>query len=324
MDTSAGSMTSEDTSAHESYGSNCVRDLAWAIFSPPMVPHIDTDRGTAHAPQFELTPVRAQWLADLDANPAPLLNFLAQRRCRFLGIYFESLWRFFLSQDNEVTLLASNRQVIEEGRTIGEFDVFYRCHRRNAVVHLELAVKFYLGLPIIADTDLQQSSFWLGPNCVDRLDLKINHLRAHQLPLISHASAQDWLHQEQLQPDIQETAFHGYLYYPWQTTAPAPNVADAQHLRSFWLRDNQLEKLQEHSKKYRIVPRLQWLCAHHVDDGEWQTFDVFTDNVGSELNGALMQPVLCEAADTDSALAVRRFFVVPQDWPALHWPRKKF
>jgi len=311
------------------YASNCVRDLAWAIFSPPMVQQIDTDRGTARAPQFELTPARKLWLAALDVNPAPLLDFLAQRQSHFLGIYFESLWRFFLSHDAEVTLLASNRQVIDEGRTVGEFDIFYRCHRRNVTVHLELAVKFYLGLPIYADTDLQRSSSWLGPNCVDRLDLKIDHLRAHQLPLINHRSARDWLQQEQLLPNIQEVAFHGYLYYPWQMAAPAPSAANARHLRSFWLRDNQLEKLQRgnaavQSKKYRIVPRLQWLCAHHVNDGEWKNLEIFTQNIRTELSAALMQPVLCEETDIGSTLALRRFFVAPQDWPALHWPRKKF
>jgi len=324
VDTSAGRITSEYTPAEASFTNNYVRDLAWAIFSPPMVQQIDTDRGPARAPQFELTTTRRQWLANLDADPTSLLNFLAQRQSRFLGIHFESLWRFFLSYDGETTLLASNRQVIEEGRTVGEFDVFYRCHRRNVTVHLELAVKFYLGMPIHSDADLQHAGFWLGPNCVDRLDIKIEHLRAHQLPLIVHASARDWLQQEQLLPDLQEIAFHGYLYSPWEIDAPAPNAADTQHLRSFWLRDDQLRKLPHgNSKKYRVVPRLQWLCAHQVDDREWQDFEIFSESVHNELDAALMQPVLCEETDIDSTLALRRFFVAPQDWPALHWPRKK-
>jgi len=326
--------TSPDhTLLEQGYASNCVRDLAWAIFSPPMVQQINTKPGTAHAPVFTLTPARHRWLAALDVDPAPLLDFLAVRKSRFLGVYFEALWRFFLAHDDEVTLLASNRQVIDEGRTVGEFDIFYRCHRRNVTVHLELAVKFYLGLPIYTDTDLQRSSSWLGPNCVDRLDLKIGHLRTHQLPLINHASAHDWLQQEQLLPNIQEVALHGYLYYPQAVIGSAPEVTPAeasqQHLRSFWMRDDQLEEFlhanaTRHSKKYRIVPRLQWLCAHHVDDGEWQNFEIFAQNIHKELGSALMQPVLCEETDIGSTLALRRFFVAPQDWPALHWPRKKF
>jgi hypothetical protein len=311
------------------YASDCVRDLAWAIFSPPMVPLVETSRGIASAPEFALTPARRRWLCRLDADPAPLQAFLAVRHSRFLGVYFEALWRFFLSHDDEVTLLASNRQVIDDGRTVGEFDVFYRCHRRNAIVHLELAVKFYLGLPIRTASDLLDPAYWLGPNCVDRLDLKINHLREHQLPLIGHASAREWLQQEQLHPDIQETAFHGYLYYPWHVDAPAPHAASTQHLRSFWLRDDQLEKLRtpdfaETARKYRIVPRLQWLCPHHISDEGWLDFNTFAENVRAELAIALIQPVLCEEADAGSARALRRFFVAPQDWPALHWPRKKF
>lgn len=315
----------DNTPVEYGYSNNCVRDLAWAIFSPPMVLHIHTALGTAGAPEFELTPARRRWLAALDADPAPLLAFLARRHSRFLGVYFEALWRFFLTHDDEVTLLACNRQVIEDGRTVGEFDIFYRCHRRNATVHLELAVKFYLGMPIHTDDDLRQPSFWLGPNCIDRLDLKISHLGTHQLPLIGHARAQDWLQQEQLQPDIQEAAFHGYLYYPWQLETPTPIAANARRLHSFWLRDDQLEKLRGSDlKKYRIVPRLQWLCAHHAPNNEWQSFGDFRQKVKEELNGVLVQPVLCEETDVEAMAAPRRFFIAPQDWPALHWPRKKF
>jgi hypothetical protein len=46
--------------------------------------------------------------------------------------------------------------------------------------------------------------------------------------------------------------------------------------------------------------------------------------VKEELNVALIQPVLCEETSQESQIALRRFFVAPQDWPALHWPRKKF
>lgn len=329
MDTGCNHILSRHTPIEHGYINGCVRDIAWAIFSPPMVPWIDTGNRRACAPQFDLTPARRQWLNSLDADPAPLLDFLALRPSRFLGVYFESLWRFFLSHDDEVTLLASNRQVIEQGRTVGEFDVFYRCHRRNATVHLELAVKFYLGLPIHNDNDLRHASHWLGPNCVDRLDIKIDHLRTHQLALISHDSARELLLQEQLQPDIQEIAFHGYLYYPWQVAAPAPVTASIEHLNSFWLRDDQLEALRlentgDQQRKYRIVPRLQWLCAHHVADNEWKPFEVFVESIREELATPLVQPVLCEETEANSRLAQRRFFVAPQDWPALHWPRKKF
>lgn len=313
------------------YNNNCVRDLAWAIFSPPMVAQIDTAWGSVHAPAFALTRDRQHWLAALDADPSPLQSFLATSQSHFLGVYFEALWRFFLLQDNEVTLLASNRQVIDDGRTAGEFDMFYRCHHRNATVHLELAVKFYLGLPVHADTDLHQAQFWLGPNCVDRLDLKIGHLRDHQLPLINHPGAQDWLQKEKLLPAIQEVALHGYLFYPSSADGcmpdNAPDNASHQHLRSHWLRVDQLSNLQSadaKQKHYRIVPRLQWLCSHYVADGQWQTYAHFAEKVHRELDSALMQPVLCEETAAGSALAQRRFFVAPPDWPALHWPRKKF
>lgn len=315
------------------YRNNCVRDLAWAIFSPPLVLQIETVNGLAKAPAFALTAARRLWLEALDAQPAPLLNFLASCQNRFLGVYFEALWRFFLLHDPNVTLLKCNQQIIDAGRTVGEFDMFYHCHRRNVTVHLELAVKFYLGLPVHADSDLQQPSFWLGPNCADRLDLKINHLRTHQLPLIGHSLARNWLAQEQLQPEIQEVALQGYLYYPWHIdatqAASAPHCAHQQHMRSYWLRDERLELLRQGSngkanRLFRIVRKMHWLCSHLDDVATWQDFETFAQQINHEFSAPLMQPVLCEESDADGKVAVRRFFVAPQDWPALHWPKKKF
>jgi hypothetical protein len=305
------------------YRNDCVRDLAWAVFSPPLVTYVDAATGRARAPAFALTPARRRRLAMLDADPAPLLAFLAQRQGRFLGVYFEALWRFFLSHDEEVTLLASNRQVIDAGRTVGEFDMFYHCHRRNAVVHLELAVKFYLGLPVMQDADLQHAGYWLGPNCIDRLDLKINHLRNHQLPLIAHERAVPWLQRQQLLPALQEVAMHGYLYFPWGGPAITPRPANPQHLRSYWLRDDELERLRADgaAAKYRVVPRLQWLCTHAARAHEWLSFDALRRQIAEEFRLPLMQPVLCETCGGDNL--PRRVFIVPQDWPAMHWPRHK-
>lgn len=312
---------------------DCVRDLAWAVFSPPMVTAIATARGTARAPDFAPTGARLQWLRALDADPTPLLEHLQSVQSRFLGIYFEALWRYFLLHDNDVTLLRYNRQLIDNGRTLGEFDILYHCHRRDLTVHLELAVKFYLGMPVADKTDLHHAQFWLGPNCADRLDLKLAHLRTHQLALLDHHIARHWLDAEQLKPTEQEIALHGYLYYPWPDVtvreAYAPRDASPTHLSSFWLRAAALARLHHETANechYRIVPKMQWLCTHDNNDNDhaWHDFATVSQMIAQEFVAPLRQPVLCEEARLDNRHVTRRFFVAPDDWPALHWPRRKF
>ena len=68
--------------------------------------------------RFELDAQRRRWLVQLDEQPEPLLAHLAARRSRRLGLYFESLWHFFLQQDPATDLLATNLAVRTADRTL--------------------------------------------------------------------------------------------------------------------------------------------------------------------------------------------------------------
>ena len=157
------------------YQTREVRDLAWACFAPPLLVTRELGVHAAGAGNcaFPLSGGRQLWLEKLDRDATPLLEHLSSIRSQRLGLYFESLWHFFLAQDEEVDLVARNLPVNRDGRTIGEFDCLYFCRRRNCHVHLELAVKFYLGWPTQTEPgDTSLASEWLGPNARDRLDIK--------------------------------------------------------------------------------------------------------------------------------------------------------
>ena len=77
-------------------------------------------------------------------------------------------------------LTARNLPIMRDRRTLGELDFVYYCQHRQRHVHLETAVKFYLGVPAahkLQWTAQQQPALswsqWLGPGCKDRLDLKL-------------------------------------------------------------------------------------------------------------------------------------------------------
>ncbi|CAM5307721.1 hypothetical protein SSTU70S_03703 [Stutzerimonas stutzeri] len=113
-----------------------------------------------------------------DRDPSALHGWLASRSIRRLGLYYERLWQFVLCQVPDVELLAANLPIRQAGHTLGELDLLLRA--AEGVHHLELAVKFYLGLD---QTEGHRHDHWFGPGSLDRLDLKLAHLRKHRLPL---------------------------------------------------------------------------------------------------------------------------------------------
>src|SRR6187431_2232521 len=85
-----------------------VRDLAWCCFSAPIM-HELPESGATMLPfnNEQLWP----WLCALDQQPDALLTHVAQVKSTRLGIYYETLWRFYFSQQSEWELLQHNLQV---------------------------------------------------------------------------------------------------------------------------------------------------------------------------------------------------------------------
>ncbi|MCV6614988.1 MAG: DUF1853 family protein [Cellvibrionaceae bacterium] len=168
--------------------------------------------------------------------PEPQANSSGQRR---LGLYAEDLLAGALTAPNSpYQMLARNLQVAvgPARRTLGEFDFIVRERASGLTAQLELACKYYLGLPA-ADCPSQRSQ-WLGPNCNDRLDKKIDRLLSHQLTLGQRPEARALL-QQQLglapeQPLASYYLLRGRLYYPAFDTMAAPAQAAPGHLRGLW------------------------------------------------------------------------------------------
>ena len=282
-----------------------VRDLAWACFSPPLL-HSQLLGSSAPADncQFPLTPERRLWLKRLDENPAPLLQALAACNSSRLGIYFESLWQFFLASDPHVELLAHNLPVREGGKTLGEFDIIYFCHRRQRHVHLELALKFYLCGPGL---DGSEWHHWLGPNSKDRLDLKLAHMLEHQIQLSQLPAATPVLAELGVKQPLRELEIKGRLYHYHQTSAALPPAYNSQLPMHQWAYARDAETLLQPSRHLALA-REQWLAP--LAHGRLDT------------SGPQTQPLPNKAqqfAVTDCAQMERhRLFLVANDWPQTH------
>ena len=185
-----------------------VRDLAWTIGSPSLLPALAKAPSPAWY-QTLLAGYRPR-LYQFDRAPEPLYRHC--RDCRRLGLYFEHLWLFFLLDDPRFQLLGHNRQQVVDGRTLGAFDFLLWNGPARQVEHWELAVKFYL---VTDPADPVGSAAGLNPS--DRLRRKLDYMYRHQLRLSLHPQVRPRLEAEGLMPAQTRLLLKGRLFYPMET-----------------------------------------------------------------------------------------------------------
>lgn len=289
-----------------------VRDLAWTIVSPPMLDEpAPNQRHPLRATAWAARPhMLLDWLLSLDAHPAVLCAWLAQRPVRRLGLYYERLWQFALMHAPGVELLAANLPVRLAGRTLGEFDLLLRDD--EGLHHLELAVKFYLARTAAGSAETRH---WLGPGSHDRLDLKLAQMRGPQLGLSSTAPARALLAEHGMGLPAPALWLGGYLFQPWPQGCPAPSMAATDHLGGHWLRQHDWPALRSSTADacWRQLPRLAWLAPACLDDPQLEDYDE-----ERSLDSTPLRPVLLarlERAADGRWQEVERVFVVPDAWP---------
>lgn len=295
-----------------------VRDLAWVIGSPGLIEAAHpaylgrvVDDSWCSA-QLQAS---AAWLAKLDLAPLPLHNFIAARPTRRLGHYFEALISYWLLHMPDTELIASNLQVQDAQRTLGEYDFLFR-DASAAVCHWEAAVKFYLQVEPLAE----QRAF-IGPGTRDRLDLKLERVFQHQLLLgNTHAG------QQALPPglllDKAQAFIKGYLFYHAATCKPAPaSGVSAAHLSGWWVRHAR-EKIPQDSTEsgWLILPRMRWLAPARLADDinvmNYATLAIHLEQHFSTSTEALLVIELLRAT-TGEWHEKSRGFVVCSTWPVL-------
>ncbi|MBD1587423.1 DUF1853 family protein [Pseudomonas typographi] len=293
---------------------DAVRDLAWALTSPPLLAHSAwPQRHPLHASEWAQAPQRlAAWLHTLDAEPSALLAFLAQRSVRRLGLYYERLWQFAVAAAPGVELLAANLPVRDGARTLGEFDMLLR----DAVGthHVELAVKFYLGPP---NGHGRSTSEWLGPGCHDRLDRKLAHLGEQQLRLAQQPAATTVLAAIGACQPVASLWLGGYLFYPWPRGGLAALGAHPAHLRGTWLHRRHWRAFADSVPHARFspLPRARWLApAASLQGLDGEQLEHWLQGQEPLMQAQMVVRVNAEGDEQ------ARLFVVPDPWPAL--PRK--
>lgn len=217
------------------FSNRLVRDLAWVISSPPLVAG---DHNNTHwwghndcLIEFEAC---LPTLLTLDKDPSPLIKHFEQLKSGRLGLRFEHLITYWLMISPNYELLTQNLQIIEPiadphkkgSHTYGELDFIIRNTRTNKTIHLEVAVKFYLG-----SAPYEDPFCWFGTNTSDQLGKKVEHLKQHQTQLSDKFSP--YLQERGYSIDEKQCFLKGRLFYPIGNDTPPIGVTK-NHLRGRW------------------------------------------------------------------------------------------
>jgi hypothetical protein len=214
----------------EHFTDDAVRALAWCIGAPSLMGHV---------PGMEFPPRRFfmgaleeawDWLSELDRDPVALHKHLAAARTWKVGIYCEALLTWWLTWNPQYDLLARNLQVRDEHRTLGAFDFVVRDETGQAQ-HWEVAVKFYLQREHSAEWPA-----WVGPNQRDRLDIKLERMGEHQLPLSARPEAVNVLASLDIaEPPRQVAIVKGMFFEPWNELGLRPHGCEPETPLGQWV-----------------------------------------------------------------------------------------
>lgn len=268
-------------------GSRAIADLVWAINSPGLIESAETE---AHSlPKIDPSYVDRQ----------RLLRFLESNPCNRVGRYFEHLIRFYFQDVLGYEIVAYQRPIVVDRRTVGEIDFLYR-DSAGLLTHLEVAVKFYLYLA----GGMHNGSHFVGPNASDTFERKTQKLFKHQLPL-SRA--------HHLDVDQCAAMMKGRIYLHAESTAPAvvPRWMADSHLRGTWLQASEFDKLRCHaSASWQVLEKPFWLTAD--PNAKSLTIDQFKSVVQNHFANSAY-PIHCAALESGHEL--ERVFIVSDEWP---------
>nr|WP_279306973.1 DUF1853 family protein [Marinobacter sp. BGYM27] len=277
-----------------------VRHLAWLCEAPSLT------ASPKQVPLQQYLPDNLQnTLIELDRNPQPLLTALALDGHLRLGIYFERLYGFLMSDLLGWPTLLRNQPVRDEQRTLGELDFVFLNPATGLPEHHEIAVKFYLGYA--------PDNRWYGPNAKDRLDLKTHRLLNHQSKMTERPETRALLASHGITSPPEPRVFMpGYLFYPGDNAIESPASAPKNHARGRWCRAHDLEPTD--TKHWIVLNKPHWLgpaqqCSE-PDETDTQAQIEKVKAGGPPRLFAEMEPH-SDGGWQES----ERWFVVPDCWP---------
>ncbi|EAR10526.1 DUF1853 family protein [Reinekea blandensis] len=229
-------------------------DLEWILNTPSLL-------------QDDIRLFRPDTLSSIDLhNIRPDAESLQRARRQKLGYYFEFLVRTLFEAHPDYDILAENQIIQSQSRTLGELDLLLRHRPDDRVIHLELALKFYLQVPSPGDL----STHWVGAGLKDFFHAKLHRLYHHQLRLPEKARVRNCWPEALPFPDESLLWLPGRLYVPAQAdkyAQPVTHFMDTPWLLnekahcSYWL-----EAEQGIPPQAQALGKADWLNGRPLND----------------------------------------------------------
>lgn len=233
-----------------------------------------------------------------DRNFDTVERFFETKASYRVGYYFESLIRVWLNSLPEISDIEQSVVIQDDSRTLGELDFLFS--KDGRLHHLEVALKFYLHCP----APNHSGSHFVGPNAADTFERKRDRLLGHQLPLGKES-----------RPEIEQSnlLIRGVIFYhpdhPEANELPAG--LNPGHQRGNWIHRRELDRI-ESSPQATVLQKPYWL-------GPPSEAEAMTNLPASIAAIDSARPVMVSVGETKGGIyrEQSRWFVVPDEWPAL-------
>ena len=225
------------------------QDLTWVLQAPALLPAPELNWHPGDA--FSTNLIEPLIASDGDA--------LEQARHGKLGHYFEALVQALFRASPDYRILASNCILRGATRTLGELDLLLEDRCQGRILHLELALKFYLLIP--SEAGIAPDCRWIGSGFKDFMTVKSQRLLSHQLTLPERAAREGAWPRHLPVPDQSLGWVTGRGFVPFDAKdngTPWPLIAPTALTRP-WLTETQA---RQQGLSGRWINKSQWLSEH--------------------------------------------------------------
>jgi hypothetical protein len=240
------------------------------------------------------------WLTKLKTDSSELAEFFLLEEQFILGKYFEKLLTFFFMHYPQFEIIESGKQLFEDQQTIGEIDfiIFDKLHQQK--IHLEVAVKYYMGFKDVGKHDL-----WIGPNGSDTLQKKVIKLQK-QLKL-SELGA--------IETDEKMALMLGYLF-KHRKASQWPYFVNYSDDFGIWLYADEMLDFWEPDAAYCIMPKARWL-GFYIDERDSLIEGNSISAVVEEQLEKIGKGIMVARVDPLNLKLIQKILVAPAKWPRL-------
>lgn len=266
------------------------------ICSTPSLLEFKTDK--------ETNSIISQLLGWTTIHPENVPQTIRIQHKKRLGVYCEEVFSWAMDHHPDFERIAKGLQIQEGGITLGELDFVFKHLPTGVFYHLELAVKFYL-----YHKSSPASKAFIGPNAINRLDIKVDRLVKHQLQLTSHRAASRWLSEKHISEITPLCHVPGILFYHWlDTHLHVPEGIIDNGKKGRWLYQNEWPAYaKQNPQDLILLQKLNWLSP-----GCSKPSDYFST---SAIENGIAEQKWSKSILLFDPEQSRYVFLVPDDWP---------